>query len=365
MKITVLVSNIYIPGGVQKVVNTIFNQISNDLKYEITILSLSKTEEKPFFEYNENIKTAYLFDYKLNIKKDFLKITNRLNKFLENNETSILIVAGIGYSSFVRLATLRLKQIKIIGWEHQQFTYGKKLGLEWSGKRIASKYFDALVVLTKEDYMQYSKGLSKINNLKQIYNPVEIEIAERPYSTNKKIISVGTLDYRKGFDMAIAAASKVLNTYPEWEWHIFGEGAMRDSLEKSINDNGLKNRMILMGRNNDIIKKYSDYSFLVMTSRNEGFPMTIIEAKSQKLPVISFNCKTGPKELIQDNVNGYLIPCFDIDSMVRKISVLIENDDIRTTFSNESNRDLEKLNLNRITNDWKELIHNICDGGRA
>ena len=114
MKITVLVSNIYIPGGVQKVVNTIFNQISNDLKYEITILSLSKTEEKPFFEYNENIKLAYLFDYKLNIKKDFLKITNRLNKFLENNETSILIVAGIGYSSFVRLATLRLKQIKTV-----------------------------------------------------------------------------------------------------------------------------------------------------------------------------------------------------------------------------------------------------------
>ncbi|MGP6140228.1 glycosyltransferase family 4 protein [Jeotgalibaca sp. A127] len=365
MKITVLVSNIYISGGVQKVVNTIFNQISKDLNYEITILSLSKTEESPFFDYNDNVKLRYLFPNRIDIKKSYFQIIFKLKKFLKKNETNILIVAGIGYSSFVHLASLRNKKMKVIGWEHQQFTFGKKFGLEWIGKRIAARHFDSLVVLTKEDYKQYSKGLKNINGLTQIYNPVNLELVKKPYTKNKRIISVGTLTYRKGFDMAVEVANKILNTYPEWEWHIFGEGEMRDSLEKSIIANGLQNRMILMGTNNDIINKYSDYSFLVMTSRNEGFPMTIIEAKSQSLPVVSFDCKTGPSELIQDNVNGYLIPCFDLSLMVSKISELIENEEKRTLFSNESARDLDKLNLISITEKWKNLFLNISGRGEA
>ena len=103
-----------------------------------------------------------------------------------------------------------------------------------------------------------------------------------------------------------------------------------------------------MGKTDNMYQKYKDYSLYVMTSRFEGFALVNIEAHYFQLPVVSFNCNCGPDEIIQDGINGFIIDCFDVESMADKINFLIENKDERVKMSNNTSLDKEKLNIIKI-----------------
>lgn len=363
VNITILVSDIYKTGGVQRVVSILANYLTKKSLYKITILSLFKTAEKPYFDLNPKISTKNIFEQPFNLKLHFLKVVKGIKRNLKNNDTDLIIFAGMGLGLFVKMGTFKNNSIKLIGWEHQQFYFGKKFGLEWIGKRIACYYMDATVVLTKEDYQQYKSGLKRINKLVQIYNPAEITYESMTYKKNtKKIMSVGSLVSQKGFDYAIEVAKLVFEKFPDWQWHIYGDGPDRLKLEEKIKLYKLEKNIIIMGYYENVYDKYRNYSFYVMTSRHEGFPMVLIEAKVNKLPIVSFDCKFGPNELIKNEVNGYLISNFDTYEMSLKIIELISNKDKLEFFSENAYKDLEKLNIELIIGQWENLINNIYLG---
>ena len=93
-----------------------------------------------------------------------------------------------------------------------------------------------------------------------------------------------------------------------------------------------------------------------MTSRYEGLPMTLLEAKSYQLPIVSFDCQTGPRDIIQDGINGYLIEGYNIDLMIEKISKLIENKELRYNLSLESQKDKNKFEINTVLDEWINLL---------
>jgi len=97
----------------------------------------------------------------------------------------------------------------------------------------------------------------------------------------------------------------------------------------------------------------------VLTSRAEGFGLVLTEAKKEGLPCVSFRCPAGPREIILDGINGYLLDCFDIEQMAEKINQLIENQDIRKKFSDNSMVGTEKFNIDKISEQWMELIEQI------
>jgi glycosyltransferase involved in cell wall biosynthesis len=156
----------------------------------------------------------------------------------------------------------------------------------------------------------------------------------------------------------VEVAKKVYEKHPDWEWHIWGAG--NNDTEKTIasliHEESLDDFLKIKGVTNDIYNKYKEYSFFVMTSRNEGFGMVIVEAQRAKLPVIAFNCECGPNELILNDKNGFLIDCFDIDKMAYKINYLIEHPEVRKTMSDNSMLDKEKLKLSLICDKWKNVI---------
>ena len=356
-KVTFLVTNIYKCGGVQRVVSIIANRLSSLNKYQISIISVFKTDNQPYFDLNDRIIVKNLYSEPFDVRKGFIKILKKLRRIINNDEIDVLIFSGMGYGSIVKLATLGNKNIKVIGWEHQSFSFGKKFGLEWIGKRLAAKYMDAIVVLTKDDYLSYKLGIKKINNIKQIYNPINGEVLAAGYNSYSKcIISCGSLVPQKGFDMAVDIAKKVFEKYPDWQWHNYGDGEDREIIESKILKNNLQDNFILKGYCENINDKYKDYSMYVMTSRHEGFPMVLIEAKANKLPIVSFDCKCGPNEIVNNNINGYLVSCFDNDEMSNKIIKLIENEEKRKTFSLNSSIGLEKLQIEKIIIEWDKLI---------
>ncbi len=225
------------------------------------------------------------------------------------------------------------------------------------GRKIAAKYADKIVVLTKKD-MQHNIELYKTKEkIVQIYNPIEAVPLDDVYKCNsKKIVTVGQLLPVKGHDMLVKVAKKVFAVHPDWEWHLYGEGPERENLQKLINEQGIAKNLKLMGKTNGMNELYKEYAMFVLTSRSEGFAMVNIEAHYAKLPIVSFNCDCGPDEIIQDGINGYLVECFDIDKMADKINYLIENKEVRKRMSDNTMLDKEKLQMKNVIKKWMEIL---------
>ena len=232
----------------------------------------------------------------------------------------------------------------------------RKITRKWAAKKA-----DAIVVLTEEDRKNYEREVNVKGILRRIYNPIEIGNGEDIcYNMKSKIIiSAGTLNYNKGFDMLIDVAKIVLKKHNDWRWVVCGEGEERKRLEEKIEKNNLTENLILKGNVSNIEEYYRKSAIFVLTSRTEGFGLVLTEAKKEGLPCVSFRCPAGPSEIILDDINGYLLDCFDIEQMAEKINQLIENQDIRKKFSDNSMVGTEKFNIDKISEQWMELIEQI------
>lgn len=106
----------------------------------------------------------------------------------------------------------------------------------------------------------------------------------------------------------------------------------------------------------DIVPVLSKSSIYVMTSRYEGLPMSLLEAKAMKLPSVAFDCPTGPSEIIQDGINGDLVPCYDVEIMSEKICDLISNEVKRMAYSDNAHNNIGKFRMENIVQEWRELL---------
>ena len=104
---------------------------------------------------------------------------------------------------------------------------------------------------------------------------------------------------------------------------------------------------------------YENSALYVMTSRFEGLPMTLLEAKNHKLPIVSFDCPTGPSEIIRNNINGYLVKANDIKEMSNKVNSVLLDDKKLKKFSDKAELDIDKFNINSIINKWTNILCTI------
>lgn len=136
--------------------------------------------------------------------------------------------------------------------------------------------------------------------------------------------------------------------------------AFNEVKEKIIKYN-LENNVILKGAVNPILvyDQYSNYTMFVLTSYREGLPLVLLEAKANKLPIVSFDIETGPNEIVEDNVNGFLIEKYNIKEMAIRINELLKNKDLRQKFSNNAYKNINKFKQDTIINEWINLINSI------
>lgn len=176
---------------------------------------------------------------------------------------------------------------------------------------------------------------------------------------SKKIVSVGRLTYQKNFEAAIQVASQILIRYPDWTWDVYGQGEDMEKLQATAQECGIYAKMHFCGQVSDLYDRYRNYSLMVMTSRYEGFPMALLEGVGNGLPLVSFDIPTGPNEIIEDGVNGYLIEPFNIDRMVERISRLIENNVLRISMSQASFAKVSEFKEEEITPKWIKMFSEI------
>lgn len=345
-------------NGVTKVVANITNALCRTGKYNITVLAVDGTEDNAI-ALNDEIKVITIGANANGNKLNYLmQIILGVRRVLSSYTPDIIVVSGAEYVLPFSLALCgKGKSISMFQWEHRNFDAGPKFRLEWLGKRWALAFWKGIVCITKRDAMLYMSHTDKKDKINQIYNMNAFNAIRKPYNRrSKKIISCGYLAPIKGFDMLVDVAKKVFDQHPDWQWDIYGEGNEKDRLEQLIEKRGLRGKVVLKGYNPNINEIYGQYSFFVMTSRMEGMGMVLIEAQKAGLPVVSFDCKCGPSDVIVNGENGYLISCFDIDNMANKICDLIEHEELRSFFSQNSEMCLAEFEKKVIIDKWYSLL---------
>lgn len=345
-------------GGIGRVTSILAKGLSKDGQFGIYTLSFFLTGEPDLFAVNEEVYKSFLYSKSISMKKAI--VTGgiwKLRRYLIKNDIDIIIACGALYFPLTILARMGLKT-RCICWEHSNIHTIKDHAFQgicrWSGAKAA----DAVVLLTKRDYASYIRKYKR-KGVYQIYNPMDpaIFLENNQYQPDsKKIISAGRLSPPKNYDALIEIASVVLNHFPEWQWDIYGEGELHQELDRKIRERGLQDRLFLKGQRENLYALYKEYSFLVMTSLREGFPMVLLEAGTSFLPLISFNIDTGPDEIIEDGKNGYLITAFDQDEMIHRIEALIQDRELRIAMAASSREHVKPFDLAGILHQWQEIF---------
>lgn len=215
------------------------------------------------------------------------------------------------------------------------------------------------VAPVSDDIASSLRNQLKLNNVSRIYNPVPFEELERlssvPFEHPRKfIIAVGRLTYQKHFDLMIEAYSKS-KTQQDCDLIILGDGELREDLEAQVKALGMEDKIHLPGRLKNPFVYMKNAEFMALSSRAEGFPMVLIEALSLSCPVISADCPTGPREIVQNGVNGFLIEAGKQEILSDAMDKLFYDKALREKFSANARKSVEHLSVENICEEWVAL----------
>lgn len=170
-----------------------------------------------------------------------------------------------------------------------------------------------------------------------------------------RIVAVGRMTQEKGHDLLIRACAKVLPSHPDWRLELVGDGPLRSLLEQQAERSGIGRQVHFHGqlKNPFVVMKSAD--LFVLPSRVEGFPNVLLEAMALGLPVISFDCPSGPSELIIHRVSGLLALAADVDALAAAIQFLIQDLNFRTALGAEAYRIRERYSENKMMKEWSRV----------
>ncbi len=372
MKIVYCINGLYNSGGMERILTEKANYLLENYNYDIDIITTDQKNKENFYKLNEKINCIDLnINYIDDLKKSFFKRVfgylnkqkkheKKLEKVINDLKPDILISLGCEDRNF--LYKLKTKNIKVIREYHfnkkymlqdkkKNFLYILKGYYRYIKEILLINKYDEVIVLTKEDKEQWTN--KKVKVIPNFINYIPKEVSN---CKNKKIISVGRLEYQKGYDILIEVWNIISKEYPDWILEIYGEGPERENLQNKVNKLGLGKSFLLKGAVKNIQDKYLESSIYVMSSRFEGMPMVLLEAMSFGLPVVSFTCPCGPKDIIKNNEDGFLVDLENIEKMAEKIKKLIVDEEKRILFGKNAQKNIQRFSKNKIMKDWKKLF---------
>lgn len=376
MKIIYCTHSTYNPGGMERVLLNKVTYLSALPEWEVSVVTTDQHQRPSFYPFPEKVRMT---DLEINYSDDndkgiWKKITSYLCKRKEHKRklTALLlkekpdIVVSLYPSESSFIPDIKDGSKKVLELHFNKFfriQYGRKgiIGLidRWrtrQDERIVCR-FDKFVVLTNED-KGYWGGLPNI----EVIPNAAIHVSKN-YSEvkNKRVIAVGRLDYQKGFDRLIQAWKLVQHTgrFSDWKLDIFGQGEWREMLQQMIDKQGLQNTVKINPPTNAILNEYVHSSLLVMSSNYEGFGMVLVEAMSCGVPVISFDCKCGPKDIIQPGINGLLVPNGDIQALAYAMMVMMADEAYRKMLSQNARKVVDTYSEEAVMAQWIRLFTSI------
>ena len=378
MNIVYCTDSVCFPGGIQRATIAKANALANVGGNRVWIVVTDNQRPNPVLPISESVSLIdlgieyYADDWKSkwNVLKGLYfkrrKHKRALRKFLNSIVPDILISTGTAEKYF--LPHLRIKSSPICIREiHFSKDYRQRAAKGWFDKLLAAVgdfadyrlniwCYDRVVLLTEEDKSTHWRPSDK---LLVIPNPTPTKSISPSSLKNKTAIAVGRLVNQKNFESLIRAWAIVYQHHRDWRLEIWGDGALRKCLEELIYRLNLEAAVSLKGYTDDIQSKYTSASFLVCSSLFEGLPLMMIEAMSAGLPIVSYDCPCGPKDLIQDGKNGFLVPIGDEALLAERICQLIEDEYLRQNMGAAALERAKDFSLEKVLPMWTSLFKEL------
>lgn len=362
MRVTFVISSLA-SGGAERVISHMANYWVRKGWY-VTLITLSDTNTD-FFELDSRINRKAL-QVTGSSHTVISAAINNLRR-IEYLRISIIssrpdvIISFIDKTNIITLIATLFTTIPVIVAEHTD-PRRHQIGLIWKLlRRMVYPKVAALIVLTP-NVLDWAKRMAGAKKIHVIPNSITPGISDKNQNLQYKkpyIISVGKLENVKGFDLLLDAFSRVSGVFPDWNLVILGEGSQRNRLEEQIRHYGMVGRVLLPGLHHNPMSVMQHAEFYVMSSRYEGFPIVLLEALASSLPVISFDCESGPRDIIRHSIDGLLVRQGDIEELSNTMHLLMSDAAMRTSLAGRGREVLERFGENKIMAVWESLINSI------
>ena len=361
MNIAIFINDITRMAGTERAVCNLANILSESIDKKIFIFSLYSQEGTPAYHVQSNVRIVHMgFSYPRGSALALIKcicIFNSVSKTLKKE--NIDIVLGTTHASNLLILPFLSRKIKKIACEH--LPYNSCSFTRKTLRAVLYQLLDAVVLLTKEDSHHYcflsKKKIFIIPNSLSFWNDQSASLI------NKNMLLIGRFSYEKGFDIFLPIAAVIKKKLPDWHINIYGSGEDYHSLLKQASELGISDYVSFHSPSNDIQNVYKNSSLYLMTSRFEGLPMVLLEAQSCGIPIISFDCPVGPRQIIHNNEDGFLIPMGDDEKFIEAVFKLATNHEMRTHFGFQAKKNSQIYSPDNIANHWNKLFNGLLKKG--
>lgn len=363
-------------GGTERVLTTRLNFLAQDSTVSIYVVLTDTQSGVPYFQLHHRVKIIELgidfqkdktlIDKFLNYHRKLRLYRRKLSEVIDEIKPDI--VTSLLAHEIDFLPSLKDSSIKIAeNHFNRDFRYSfVKNNTTNPIHRLIAKYrnykigksvgkLDVLVSLTHDDSKKWSGKVEKI----VIPNPLSFTSEIKSDCTSRRIVAAGRLSGEKGFDLLIQAWSIIAHEYSDWRLDIYGEGPEEAMLQAMI-DTGIPN-VTLHGFKKNIVNEFVDAGMFVLSSRFEGFGLVLIEAMECGLPVVSFDCQSGPSEIITDGIDGLLVTPNDVCKLSAAIKKLIEDQGLREQMGKKAQDKAQRYAVNNVMKKWTELYRRMLN----
>jgi len=365
-------------GGAERVTVTLSEYLSKLNKYSVTVVSLNE-KDFDFYKLNSSVEriamnmsgaTSGLNKYIVNIKRVFA-----FRDIIKKRQPDI-VLGMITRQAVISILACFGMQVKVVVSERNYPGRRKNHSMWEKLRKWFYKYADAHVVQTNKIAIWIREN-TNAKNINIIPNSISWPIAVHPpilkpenYINKDEglILAVGSFKKQKGFDLLVKSVSPILREFDGWKLVIIGDDVDEDGINKSdhrklveslIKDNGLSDRISLPGKAGNIIEWYQRADIFVLSSRFEGFPNVLLEAMASGTACISFDCDTGPQELIDHRKNGLLVEHLNTASLRSSIYELMEDSTLRKRLSKNAILVRDSFSDEIILKKWKDLFDEL------
>ncbi len=341
-------------GGAERVAVRLTDAFTEELKWDTTLVT-GDFISNDFYRCRSARRYSLEFDYeKSNLRSEQFNRVRKVRNYIKKEGPDLLVFSSIDFSLRGLFSTLGLKVPKII-CEHNNYfavTNVKKRLIRNTLYPMADRVF----LLTSRDIDNYPGNVRK--KVRVVPNPLGVEGEYVQRTFQKKLLAVGRLTEQKAFHRMLSVVSQLPE---EYSLQIVGEGPLEEELKKLCKEMKLDSRVSFEGRSDNVPDYYRAASLLLMTSLFEGLPMVIAEANAHALPVISYDCETGPREMIRDSESGFVVADDNSQQMVEKILTLERDPELYKTMCDNAYEQSKQFSIENTLLNWKKEIGELVN----
>jgi glycosyltransferase involved in cell wall biosynthesis len=333
--------------------SVIANRLAAETRTRVDVIAIHAGD--PFFELDRRIGvTTLTHERQTSLTRNYARYVRRLRRVLRRERYDYLVDVCTAMSLLSLPASAGLPT-RIISWEHFN------AGVDWNpvttplARWAASRFAHRVVVLTDGDKATFERRW-RARNVVRISNPVTIEAGEPSPLSEKRFLAVGRFSPQKGYDLLLDAWARTKVRHDDWKLRIVGSGGEEAAMRGQIERLRLAGSVEILPPTRDVRMMYREASCFVLSSRFEGLPLVLLEAMAMGLPVVSFDCETGPREIVVDNLTGLLVPPEDTEALAAAIDRVAEDWDNRVSMGNAALVRSRLFSLDAIAREWLSLL---------